>query len=133
MSPAPSGNSAASGAGGSGGSGALPVGRGGSAADARAFAPSPTGNTNISLGGAQDFGYFRALLDAGRVPETKDFDAAGFFAEHHTQLPPPTCGERVCLQTMLAVMSNLSTAPAAPCCSSASTRRWSPTPPSARR
>jgi Ca-activated chloride channel family protein len=71
------------------------------------FAPSPTGNTNVSLGGAQDFGYYRRLLTAGRIPETKDFDAAGFFAEHHTKLPPPMCGRRVCLQSMMAVMSNL--------------------------
>jgi Ca-activated chloride channel family protein len=71
------------------------------------FAPSPTGNTTVSLGGAQDFGYYRRLLTAGRIPETKDFDAAGFFAEHHTKLPPPMCGRRVCLQSMMAVMSNL--------------------------
>src|SRR5688572_17660049 len=80
------------GTGGSGGSG---------------FAPSPTGNTNVSLGGAQDFGFYRRLLTENRVPQVTDFDAAGFFAEHHTKLPPPSCGKRVCLQTMMAVMSNL--------------------------
>ena len=107
MSPAPSGTGGSGGSSGTGGSGAaLPVGGGG--ADAGAFAPSPTGNTNVSLGGAQDFGFYRRLLAAGRVPETKDFDAAGFFAEHHTKLPPPMCGRRVCLQSMMAVMSNLS-------------------------
>jgi Ca-activated chloride channel family protein len=69
---------------------------------------APPGNTNIALGGAQDFGYFRRLVAAGQVPQPQDFDAAGFFAEHHTALPPPTCGQRVCLQTMMAVMSSLS-------------------------
>ena len=72
------------------------------------YAPSPTGNTNVNLGGAQDFGFYRRLLGEGRVPETKDFDAAGFFAEHHTKLPPPLCGKTICLQSMLAVMTNLS-------------------------
>lgn len=68
---------------------------------------SPGGNTNINLGGAQDFGYFRRLLNEGRVPTLDDFDAQGFFAEHHTPLPTPDCGERVCLQAMLGVMGNL--------------------------
>jgi Ca-activated chloride channel homolog len=67
-----------------------------------------TGNTNVSISGSQDFGYFRRLLDAGQVPRPGDFDAAGFFAEHHTALPPPTCGERICLQTLLGVMTSLS-------------------------
>ena len=65
------------------------------------------GNTNINLGGAQDFGYFRGLLAQGTVPRPDQIEAAGFFAEHHTPLPPPSCGERVCLQAMLGVMGNL--------------------------
>ena len=77
----------------------------GAAPGADASAPSP--GTNISLGGAQDFGYFRRILASGMVPTSDTIDAAGFFAEHHTALPPPECGERVCLQSMLGVMSNL--------------------------
>jgi Ca-activated chloride channel family protein len=65
------------------------------------------GNTNINLSGAQDFGYFRRLLDQGIVPVPEDMDPAGFFAEHHTPLPEPTCGERICVQGMLGVMGNL--------------------------
>lgn len=65
------------------------------------------GNTNVNLSGAQDFGFFRAQLDQGQVPDPDSYDAAGFFAEHHSQLPEPTCGERICLQSMLAVMGNL--------------------------
>jgi Ca-activated chloride channel family protein len=67
-------------------------------------------NTNVSLSGSQDFGYFRRLVDAGQVPRPTDFDAAGFFAEHHTALPSPSCGERICLQTLLGVMTSLSSA-----------------------
>jgi Ca-activated chloride channel family protein len=66
-----------------------------------------SGGSNVSLGGAQDCGYFRKTLDAGQVPRPGDCDASGFFAEHHTKLPPPSCGKRVCLQSMLGVMGNL--------------------------
>lgn len=65
------------------------------------------GNTNVNLGGTQDFGYFRRLLDDGIVPQPGDFEASGFFAEHHTPLPTPDCGERVCVQGLLGVMQTL--------------------------
>ncbi len=71
------------------------------------FDQEPGGNTNVSLSGAQDFGYFRRLLDDNIVPSPGDMDPAGFFAEHHTVLPQPDCGERICLQGMLGVMNNL--------------------------
>lgn len=76
--------------------------------------PSATGNalvpsgSNINLGGSQDFGFFRSQLNAGAVPSPAALDVAGFFAEHHHELPPPVCGNRICLQPMLAVMGNLS-------------------------
>jgi Ca-activated chloride channel family protein len=70
-------------------------------------AAAPGSNTNVNLGGSQDFGYFRKLLDAGQVPHPGDFDASGFFAEHYEKLPPPSCGHSVCLQPMLGVMNNL--------------------------
>lgn len=77
------------------------------AAPSDAADAGPQGNTNVNLGGEQDFGYFRRLLDSGIVPRPDQFEAAGFFAEHHTPLPEPDCGERICLQSMLAVLSNL--------------------------
>ncbi len=67
----------------------------------------PGGNTNVNLGGAQDFGFFRRQLDDNRVPQVGEFDAAGFFAEHFTPLPEPDCGERICVQAMMGVMGNL--------------------------
>lgn len=69
----------------------------------------PTGNTNVNFGGAQDFGYFRGQIAAGVVPQSADLDPAGFFAEHHTTLPEPTCGQRLCLQAMVGSMGNLIT------------------------
>lgn len=70
-------------------------------------APNPTGNTNVNFGGAQDFGYVRRLLEANQVPRVDEIDDAGFFAEHHTPLPEPDCGGRVCPQAMIGVMGNL--------------------------
>jgi Ca-activated chloride channel family protein len=125
--PSYDGTAGTGGAGGSGGSGWAPGadagllvdasvvhggagGEGGAGGGSGAGAPDaglPTGNTNIALGGSQDLGYFRRLLDANRVPTSEDFDAEGFFGEHHTPLPEPDCGERVCLQAMLGVMGNL--------------------------
>lgn len=75
---------------------------------ADAAGPTPdAGNTAVSFGGAQDFGYVRGLIAQGVVPRPNDLDPAGFFAEHSTPLPDPTCGERLCVQAMLAVMGNL--------------------------
>ena len=105
------------GAGGAGGAagGSAEGGSGWEAPDAGLASPdasalgdaAPAPGTNIALGGAQDFGYFRRLLNEGTVPTSDSFDAAGFFAEHHTSLPPPACGRRICLQTMLGVMANV--------------------------
>lgn len=63
--------------------------------------------SNVGFGGAQDAGFFRGQIDAGAVPLPADMDAAGFFAEHHGELPAADCGQRICLQTMLGVMNNL--------------------------
>ncbi|MDP2344809.1 MAG: VWA domain-containing protein [Deltaproteobacteria bacterium] len=64
-------------------------------------------NTNIGFGGAGDFGFVRAQLDANQVPQASDIDDVGFFAEHQTTLPPPDCGDRVCPHAMLGAMANL--------------------------
>lgn len=80
-----------------------------SSAGAGAFDSAPTSGTNLSFGGAQDMGFFRSQLEAGAVPSPNSLDAAGFFAEHFIELPPASCGQRVCLQPMVAVMGNLMT------------------------
>jgi Ca-activated chloride channel family protein len=69
--------------------------------------PAPPGGSNVSVGGSQDTGFLRSQLEAWLVPTPAALDAAGFFAEHHIELPAPSCGARVCVQPMLAVMSNL--------------------------
>jgi Ca-activated chloride channel family protein len=67
----------------------------------------PGGGSNVNLGGSQDTGFLRGQLEAGLIPTPAALDAAGFFAEHHIELPPAACGARVCVQPMLAVMGNL--------------------------
>jgi Ca-activated chloride channel homolog len=83
---------------------------GGSSGAAGAGGSSSMGNGNfgnIGFSGAQDFGAFRRALDDGRVPPRDTIDAAGFFAEHFTSLPPPTCGKQFCLHGMLSVSKDL--------------------------
>lgn len=62
---------------------------------------------SVGTGGAQDFAFFRKALAEGRVPANDSIDAAGFFAEHYTSLPTPTCGKTFCLHGMLSVSADL--------------------------
>src|SRR5262249_24664222 len=75
--------------------------------NAPALEPPSTGS-NVSFGGSQDIGFLRGQLEAGMVPTPDALDPAGFFAEHHIETPPPSCGERVCVQPMVGVMQSLS-------------------------
>ena len=61
------------------------------------------GGTGVGLGGAQDIGAFRAILDAGGIPGEDTLDANGFFSEHYSELPPADCGDPLCLVGMIAV------------------------------
>ncbi len=102
------------------------IGGGGSAtsgADAGAAAPPQTADPDESandsdgnkafagLGqaGAQDFGLFRSILEAGQVPGPGTIDDVGFFAEHKLDYPAPKCGQQVCGHGLLGEMGNLIT------------------------
>ncbi len=61
------------------------------------------GGTGVGLGGAQDIGAFRAILDDGGIPGEETLDANGFFSEHYSELPPADCGDPLCLVGMIAV------------------------------
>ena len=50
---------------------------------------------------------FRRILEEGGLPLPETLDDVGFFAEHHTELPEPDCGEVLCLHGLLGVMGNL--------------------------
>lgn len=70
--------------------------------------PGP-GSTGISQAGAQDFGLFRQILDAGKIPGPDTLDDLGFFAEHKLDYPMPTCGNDVCMHGLLGIMGNMIT------------------------
>jgi Ca-activated chloride channel family protein len=42
-----------------------------------------------------------------RIPSPDALDEAGFFAEHFTSLPPPTCDQSLCLHGMLSVSPDI--------------------------
>jgi Ca-activated chloride channel family protein len=77
----------------------------GGAAPAPTSPPGSFGNVGVS--GAQDFAAFRRALDEGRIPTVDSIDATGFFGEHFTTLPAPTCGRAFCLHGMLSVSKDL--------------------------
>jgi Ca-activated chloride channel homolog len=64
---------------------------------------SPGTASNVGTGGGQDFAAFRLALDQMRIPGPGTLDAAGFFAEHYTSLPAPTCGKTLCLHGLLSI------------------------------
>jgi Ca-activated chloride channel family protein len=95
------------GGGATGGSTGATGGSMGAAGGGGSSAPAPGSFGNVGVSGAQDFGVFRRALDAGQIPSRDSIDAAGFFAEHFTSLPPPTCGRSFCLHAMLSVSTDL--------------------------
>ncbi len=63
----------------------------------------PSGGGNVSFGGAQDIGAFRAALDRGELPLANTLDANGFFNEHFNATPATSCGKTLCLTPGLSV------------------------------
>ncbi|MCH9681474.1 MAG: VWA domain-containing protein [Deltaproteobacteria bacterium] len=84
----------------------LAIGCGASADSAAGEAGGGVG-AGVAQGGAQDFGQFRAILDAGDLPGPETLDDVGFFNEHKLELPPADCGEDICLHGELGVMGNM--------------------------
>jgi len=82
----------------------------GAGAGGASAAGTPVGSGsfgNVATGGGQDFAAFRQAIAQGRIPSPSSLDAAGFFAEHYTTLPAPTCGEAFCLHGMLSVSPDM--------------------------
>lgn len=75
-------------------------------ADAADYAYGP-GGTGLSPGGAQDFGRFKAVLDAGKLPGPETLDQVGFFAEHTLGSPPTSCRDAVCVDGLFGAMANM--------------------------
>lgn len=72
-----------------------------------ATVPAGPGAVGISQGGAQDFGLFRKILEAGNIPGPETLDDLGFFAEHKLDYPTPTCGQNLCMHGLLGIMGNM--------------------------
>lgn len=104
LTPACGGSDSDSGAGGGFDDGAGPDNGGEDGADDDGAGPIGPG---VGQGGAQDFGQFRAILDAGGIPGPSTLDDVGFFNEHKISFPSPDCGDDVCLHGTLGVMGNM--------------------------
>src|SRR5688572_17465112 len=61
------------------------------------------GGGNVSFGGAQDIGSFRAALERGEIPAPGSLDANGFFNEHYNPTPPNNCTGDLCLTPGLSI------------------------------
>lgn len=70
---------------------------------------APPIGPGVGQGGAQDFGQFRAILEAGGIPGPETLDDVGFFNEHKIELPAADCGQDVCMHGALARSGNLLT------------------------
>ncbi len=66
-----------------------------------------SGGAGVGQGGAQDFGQFKQILEDGGIPGPETIDDVGFFNEHKIDLPPPECGQDVCIHGELGVMGNM--------------------------
>ncbi|MSP92159.1 MAG: VWA domain-containing protein [Myxococcales bacterium] len=82
---------------------------GGDSALTNPDAPPEPGATGLSQAGAQDFGLFRKILEAGGIPAPKVLDDLGFFAEHKLDYPAPKCGQDMCMHPLLGIMGNMIT------------------------
>lgn len=67
------------------------------------------GSAGVGQAGAQDFGLFRKLLEAGQLPAPSTLDELGFFAEHKLDYPTAACGEDLCMHGLLGIMGNMIT------------------------
>ena len=56
---------------------------------------------NINIGGVQDIGVFRDIVNSGGIPGPDTLDANGFFSEHYLEYDVEDCGEDICLFGML--------------------------------
>src|SRR5690606_25691819 len=80
---------------------------GGGCGDAGSYGEYGESGVGVGQGGAQDFGQFRQILEDGGIPGPETLDDVGFFNEHQIELPPPDCGEDLCIHGLLGVMGNM--------------------------
>ena len=64
---------------------------------------SPNAPLGATVGGAQDIGYARNLIEAGEVPQAEYIVAEGLFSEHDIPTPEKECSDPLCLSLGYAV------------------------------
>ncbi len=64
-------------------------------------------NVNVNIGGVQDIGLFRRIIEAGDIPGPSTLDPNGFFSEHYLEYPFGNCIEDLCLNGMVGRGINL--------------------------
>lgn len=57
----------------------------------------PTSPLGATVGGAQDIGYARLLIDRGTVPDSSIIVAEGLYSEHDIATVPGVCNDKLCL------------------------------------
>jgi Ca-activated chloride channel homolog len=60
-----------------------------------------TNGGNVNIGGVQDIGVFRDIINSGGIPGPNTLTANGFFSEHYLEYPFLDCGENICLNGMV--------------------------------
>ncbi len=58
---------------------------------------SVTSSLGATVGGAQDIGYARKLIESGQVPMFIDFSPEGLYSEHDIPTPSAACDQKLCL------------------------------------
>jgi Ca-activated chloride channel family protein len=61
----------------------------------------------VGIGGSQDFGQFRQILENGELPVAASLDQVGFFNEHKIPLPAANCGRSVCAHALVGSTANM--------------------------
>lgn len=58
---------------------------------------SGMGGLGATVGGAQDIGYARRLIESGNIPSFIDFSPEGLYSEHDIPTPAGICDQKLCL------------------------------------
>lgn len=74
-----------------------PSGVGGKVAAPLRVQAEASGSLGATVGGAQDIGYARLLIERGSVPSSLGFSAEGLYSEHDIATPSSACDEPLCL------------------------------------